>query len=84
MICTIFYSKYKFQGKSMLKLRDCLIFVAGAQFFHTLNHILLPVFMQFPIDMNFMVLTAALNYWAIALNGLTVILLLWWVKKLSK
>lgn len=67
----------------MLKLRDVLIFLAGAEFFHTLSHIILPYFVTLPIDIKFMMFTPALNVWAIILNALITIGLLWWASRLK-
>lgn len=67
-----------------LRLRDVVIFLAGAEFFHTLVHILLPYTMQFPIVTHFSTVSLGMNRWAIVVNGLITILLLWWAKRLSK
>ena len=67
----------------MLKLRDVVIFFAGAEFFHTLSHIILPYFIDLPINMKFIVLTPTINVWAIIINAvITIALLLWarWLK----
>lgn len=61
-----------------INLRDVLIFIAGAEFFHTLSHIILPFFITLPIDMKFMVLTKELNILVIIINAVITILLLWW------
>jgi hypothetical protein len=37
-----------------------------------------------PIDMGFMQLTTELNYWAIGINAIITILLLWWACRLKK
>jgi hypothetical protein len=68
----------------MFSLRDVLIFFAGAQFFHTLSHILLPFFVKLPMDMAGITVTETLNMWAIIINGILMIGLLWWAKKASK
>lgn len=68
----------------MCTLRDVVIFFAGAEFFHTLNHLLLPYMMQLPVDLNFMQLTETLNWWSVGINGVITVLLLWWATKLKK
>lgn len=65
-----------------IKLRDFIIFIAGAEFFHTLSHIILPFFISLPLDLNFMILTKQLNFWVIIINALITILLLWWASRL--
>lgn len=68
----------------MCTLRDVVIFIAGAEFFHTLSHIALPFFIAFPLDLGFMQFTSTTNYWAIAINAVITIGLLWWACKLKK
>lgn len=68
----------------MCGLRDVVIFLAGAEFFHTLSHIILPFFITLPINMTFILFTPTLNYGAIAINALITIGLLWWACKLKK
>ena len=67
----------------MLKLRDVVIFVAGAEFFHTLSHIILPYFITLPLDMKFMMFTPVWNVWAIIINAIITIILLWWAYRLK-
>lgn len=64
-------------------LRDVVIFLAGAEFFHTISHIIMPHFFNFPIDVKFMVMTAAMNNYAIGINAVITVLLLWWACRLS-
>lgn len=68
----------------MLKLRDVLIFLAGAEFFHTLSHIILPYFVSLPLQLSFMELTPNLNLIIIIINAIITILLLWWASRLSR
>lgn len=68
----------------MFSLRDFVIFLAGAEFFHTLSHFLLFYFLKLPMDMKVVVLTPSLNIWAIVINGIITILLLWWAHKLKR
>jgi len=63
--------------------RDLIIFLAGAEFFHTLSHIILPFFIKLPLDMKFMVFTASLNKWTIVINAFITIGLLWWASRMK-
>jgi hypothetical protein len=62
----------------MFNLRHLLIFVAGALFFATMTHVLLPYFIQLPITVNDVTVTSTLNNWSIAVNALITLGLLWW------
>lgn len=68
----------------MISLRDVVIFFAGAEFFHTISHILLPFFIQLPVDMKIIEMTQTINVGAIILNAIVTLLLLWWAKKLTR
>lgn len=68
----------------MCKLRDLVIFLAGAEFFHTLTHILLPYVIQLPLHMGFIEVTPAINLYATGINALITILLLWWACRLGR
>ena len=65
----------------MCNLRAAVIFFAGAEFFHTISHILLPLFITLPIDMKVIQFTDTLNIWAIAINAICLLL---WAHKLKK
>lgn len=65
-------------------LRDIVVFLAGAEFFHALSHVLLPMFLALPLDMKVVVLTEKMNMWAIVLNVVLTLLLLLWARRLSK
>ncbi|MFZ2314420.1 MAG: hypothetical protein WAW86_02015 [Gammaproteobacteria bacterium] len=67
----------------MLKLRDVVIFLAGAEFFHTLSHIILPYFITLPLNMKFLMFTPTWNVWAIIINAIITIILLWWASRLK-
>ena len=66
------------------KFRDVLIFLAGAEFFHTLAHIMIPYFVSFPMDMNFVVITSTMNNYAIVINAAITVSLLWWAGRVRK
>ena len=68
----------------MFSLRDVVVFFAGAVFFHTISHIMLPNFIALPWDMNFMILTKTMNYWIIGVSAVITLLLLWWASKLPR
>lgn len=75
-----------YEGKKrghMLSLKNVLIFFAGAEFFHTLSHILLPFFVELPLETKIIHLTPTLNMWAIIINAIITLVLLWWAKKLK-
>lgn len=67
----------------MFKLRDVIVFFAGAEFFHTISHIILPYFITLPIDMKFIVFTTTINILAIIINAVITIALLWWAYRLK-
>jgi len=67
-----------------LHLRDILLFLAGAEFFQTLSHIILSYMVSFPLHTKYMSITAAFNQKAILLNGLITIFLLVWVSKVKR
>ena len=67
----------------MISLRSIVIFLAGGEFFHTLSHVFLAYYVSMPIEMTFMTLTATMNTWAIVVNAVITLALLWWAKKLS-
>lgn len=70
--------------RSKSKLRDIVIFVAGAEFFHMLSHIVLTSLISFPWQTRVMIITKSLNSWAILLNGAITIALLVYAAKLKK
>lgn len=67
-----------------MKLRDVIVFIAGAEFFHTLSHIILPYFIPLPIHTTIIEVTTTVNYTAIIINGIITLLLLWWAAKLPR
>ena len=68
----------------MFTLRNILIFLAGAQFFHTLDHIFLAYINSFPLNLKIIVITSTFNTAAIVINSVTTVALLWWACKSSK
>lgn len=67
----------------MFSFRDLILFLAGAEFFHTISHAILPYFITLPIDLKFMVLTSNMNMYVITINAIITLLLLWWSHKLK-
>lgn len=64
-------------------LRDIVIFIAGAEFFHTLSHIILPYFITLPLDIKFFTFTSTINLLAVMVNAIITLLLLWWAYRLK-
>lgn len=70
--------------KTKIKLRDVVIFLAGAEFFHMLSHIVLTSLISFPWQTKVMIISKSLNNWAILINGAITIALLVYASKLKK
>lgn len=68
----------------MWSKKDILIFLAGAQTFHTLTHIILGMSNTLPIQFFSITWTTQLNIIAIVLNVIITVGLLWWAHKLDK
>ena len=67
----------------MFSLKNVLIFLAGAAFFHTLSHILLPFFVELPLKTKVIYLTPALNFWAVIISAIITVVLLFWAKRVK-
>lgn len=63
--------------------RDILIFLAGAEAFHTLTHLIFQFARVLPIKFFSINWTYQLNMWGIIINGLITVGLFWWISKLS-
>lgn len=68
----------------MCCLRDLIVFLAGAEFFHTLAHVFLPRFVELPLDAGFLVLNEQNNMMMIIVNGLITLALLFIAHKMKK
>lgn len=69
----------------MFKTRDVVVFLAGAEAFHTLSHIVIAASGTLPIKFFFIEWTQHLNlYYGIGLNALITIALLWWASRLKR
>jgi hypothetical protein len=67
----------------MFSLKNVLIFLAGAEFWHTFTHTVFAYVKPFPLDLKLIVLTSTLNMWGIIINGIITIALLWWASRLK-
>lgn len=70
-----------------IKRKSIVIFLAGAEFFHTIGHIVTPYFVKLPLyiqHMGHMQWTVSMNAWAIGINAVITIGLLWWACRLKK
>ncbi len=61
----------------MASKRDIVIFFAGVECFHTLSHAIM-YWIDKPMDVGFMVVTPAVNFWSMLFNGAIAAWLLWW------
>lgn len=68
----------------MPSFRDVIVFLAGAEFFHTLSHIFINYYIVLPLSTKLIVLTPRMNLIAITVNAIITFLLLWWASKLKK
>lgn len=67
----------------MLSLKYFLIFLAGAAFFHTLSHFVLPYYIDLPFQLKNFTLTKQWNDWAIWGSAALTVFLLWWASKVK-
>lgn len=68
----------------MFSWRDLVIFLAGAEAFHTFSHVYLAYSKLLPLNMGFMVFTSTHNTIAIVINALITVGLLWLATRMSK
>lgn len=68
----------------MCSKRDVIVFLAGASAFHTLSHIFIAYLGILPLTFLSIEWTQQLNIFAIVLNALITLALLWWAKNLKK
>ncbi len=59
--------------------KDIIVFLAGAQTFHTLSHLVIGLDGALPIKFFFINWTKQLNYMAIAINAVITAGLFWWL-----
>jgi hypothetical protein len=73
-------------GATRSLARDALVFFAGAAAFHTLSHVWLGLSGMLPMEISFppMTVTPGLNLFAIVVNGLVTVGLLYGVRRLTK
>lgn len=67
----------------MFSLKNLLIFVAGAAFFHAISHILFPFYIDLPFQVKGFALTTTINFWAIVGSFALSAVLLWFASKLK-
>lgn len=67
----------------MCTARDTVIFLAGAEFFHTLSYIVLPYLVVLPLNLGFMTLTSTMNLWVIGINAVITVTLLWYAGRIK-
>ena len=65
----------------MWSKKEILIFLAGAQTFHTLSHIIIALTDTLPIKFWSITWTQQLNLIAITMNFIVMLGLLWWAAK---
>ena len=68
----------------MCTKKHVLIFLAGAEAFHSLAHLLLAFANVLPLRIFGITLTPQLNIAAITLNAIIAVGLLWWASKVKK
>lgn len=71
----------------MFTKRDILIFLAGAEAFHTFSHIIIAYHRMLPMKLLKYVYinwTAQFGPWLIMVNLLITVLLLWWASHTNK
>ena len=64
--------------------REVIIFFAGVEAFHTLSHLSLSVSGVLPMRFFGFTVTTRLNAWAIVVNALITVALLWWARRLKR
>ncbi len=67
----------------MYSMREMIIFFAGAQAFHTFTHLAFMFSGALPLKVWGINFTPFLNLFAIIINGLSTVALLWWASSLS-
>lgn len=67
----------------MRTIRDWVIFIAGFEAFHTISHIFIAFFVNLPFVTKYVTLTSTVNTWAILINGLITIALMWLARRLN-
>ena len=67
----------------MWSTKEIVIFLAGAEAFHTLSHYFLAQFIPFPMQIWSFRFTKQYNTYAIIINAIITIALLWWSQQLG-
>ena len=93
MVTEVLHEDVETRGKSCCGvrvtgswLRDSLVFLAGAQAFHTLSHVYLGFSGMLPVEMHYpsITVTQEMNVMAIVINGLITVGLLYAVRRVGK
>jgi len=63
--------------------RDVVVFLAGAEAFHTLSHMVIQFTSMLPVTVWGIHWTPQLNLFGIVINGVITLGLLWWASKLK-
>ena len=69
---------------TMCSVRDVIVFLAGAEFFHTLSHIFIRYFVTLPMPTKLIEITTNLNNTAIVINGIITIILIFLAMRTSQ
>jgi len=67
----------------MFTFRDVVVFFAGAEFFHTISHIILGYVLHLPMHVGIL-WTHHLNTVAVVVNAAITIVLIWWSMRLKE
>jgi hypothetical protein len=65
-------------------LKNTLIFLSGASFFHFISHLILPYYMELPLHTRLGEFTMVGNVITTILSGLATVLLLWGAWRVSR
>lgn len=67
-----------------MSFRDVIVFLAGAEAFHTISHLIVPFLFKLPIETHWFLFTSTINLWAVILNAIVTAGLLWYASRLPK
>ena len=67
-----------------MSLREVLIFLAGAEAFHTVSHMAMAYLAKLPLDLTLVVVTPTMNTWGIIINGFITLFLIWLASRLPR
>ncbi|HRN78273.1 MAG TPA: hypothetical protein PLU71_03465 [Candidatus Dependentiae bacterium] len=64
--------------------KEFIIFLAGAEAFHTLAHLYIALVGTLPIQFGGITITPQLNMFALIINAIITVGLLWWAQTMKK